>query len=63
MLSYRTSEPLTACNRKPFLSESYQPVEVLGETGNTAKKKYASVNVTDCTILTCCAFNMPPDEG
>ena len=21
-----------------------------------------SVNVRDCTILRCCAFNMPPDE-
>ena len=38
MLSYPTSEPLTACNRKPFLSESYQPVEGLAETGSDCKK-------------------------
>ena len=31
MLSYLTSEPLTACNRKPFLSDSYQLVEGLAE--------------------------------
>ena len=25
-------------------------------------EQYASVNVRNCAILRCCAFNMPPDE-
>ena len=51
MLSYPTSEPLTACNRKSFLSESYQPVEGLG---NTAK------NYCTFPCIFCVPFAFPP---
>ena len=37
-------------NRKPFLSESYQPVEELGETG-VRIGGLAEKNVTDSSII------------